>query len=70
VPAEGVGRLPRQRRAAILRAHEDIYPALAQRDPRASMERMREHAGARARYVQRKFPDVLDQVMAWDRASG
>lgn len=61
---------PRQRRVAILRAHEEIYAALAQRDPRASMERMREHVGAHARYVQRKFPDVLDQVMAWDRASG
>jgi hypothetical protein len=34
------------------------------------MERMREHVGAHASYVQRKFPDVLDQVMAWDRASG
>jgi len=28
------------------------------------MERIREHAGARAGYVQREFPGVLDQVMA------
>ena len=53
-----------------VRAHEENYAALAQRDPRASMERKREHVGARARYVQRTFPDVLDQVMARDRASG
>ena len=49
---------PRHRRAAILKAHEEIYAALAQRDPAGSEERMREHIEAYARYAQRKFPEV------------
>jgi GntR family transcriptional regulator, transcriptional repressor for pyruvate dehydrogenase complex len=58
---------PRHRRVAILRAHEEIHVALAQRDSQQSEERMREHIEAYARYAQRKFPEVLDQVITWDR---
>jgi GntR family transcriptional regulator, transcriptional repressor for pyruvate dehydrogenase complex len=61
---------PRHRRVAILKAHEEIYTALAGRDPDASEQRMREHIEAYARYAQRKFPEVLDQVITWDRQLG
>jgi GntR family transcriptional regulator, transcriptional repressor for pyruvate dehydrogenase complex len=58
---------PRHRRVAILKAHEEIHAALVRRDPGASEQRMREHIEEYARYAQRKFPDVLDQVITWDR---
>jgi DNA-binding FadR family transcriptional regulator len=58
---------PRHRRVAILKAHEEIHVALAQHDPQASEQRMREHIEAYAKYAQRKFPEVLDQVITWDR---
>jgi GntR family transcriptional regulator, transcriptional repressor for pyruvate dehydrogenase complex len=61
---------PRHRRVAILKAHEEIYAALARRDPLASLERMREHIEAYATYAQRKFPEVLDQVITWDLQPG
>jgi GntR family transcriptional repressor for pyruvate dehydrogenase complex len=61
---------PRQRRVAILKAHEEIYAALASHDADASMARMREHIEAYASYAQRKFPEVLDQVITWDRQPG
>lgn len=58
---------PRPRREAILRAHTEIYHALLARDADASLARMREHIDAYERYARRKFPDVLDQVIRWDR---
>ena len=58
---------PRHRRVAILKAHEEIHAALARHDPQASLERMREHIEAYATYAQRKFPDVLDQTITWQR---
>ena len=59
---------PGPRRAAILTAHDEIFQALRARDPEASEARMREHIEAYERYAQRKFPDVLDTVIRWDRA--
>ena len=44
--------------------------ALARHDPQASLERMREHIEAYATYAQRKFPEVLDQIISWDRQPG
>ena len=61
---------PRHRRVAILKAHEEIYAALERRDPEASLDRMREHIEAYAVYAQRKFPEVLDQIITWDRQPG
>ncbi len=57
---------PSHRRTAILKAHEEIYQALADRDPSASEQRMREHIEAYTKYAQRKFPDVLKQPITWD----
>lgn len=59
---------PGPRRAAILTAHEEIYRAMQERDPQACEDRMREHIDAYVRYAEKKFPEVLDQVIRWDRA--
>jgi DNA-binding FadR family transcriptional regulator len=57
---------PGHRRAAILKAHEEIFEALKSRDPVASQERMREHIEAYEKYAERKFPQVLKEVIPWD----
>jgi hypothetical protein len=64
------GKASSDRRAAILRAHEEIYAAIARHGAAAAGERMREHIEAFARYAQRKFPEVLDQTITWDRLPG
>jgi GntR family transcriptional regulator, transcriptional repressor for pyruvate dehydrogenase complex len=58
------------RRGAILRAHEEIHAAIARHDAAAAGERMREHIEAYSRYAQRKFPEILDQTITWDRLPG
>ena len=58
---------PTSRRGAILRAHEEIYVAISERDPKAAEDRMREHLEGYVVYARRKFPELLDQVISWDR---
>ena len=58
------------RRAAILREHEQIYAAIARHDAAAAGERMREHIEAYSRHAQRKFPEILEQTVTWDRLPG
>ncbi|ETT24915.1 MULTISPECIES: FadR/GntR family transcriptional regulator [Rhodococcus] len=61
---------PPHRREAIIVAHTQIYESLSQGDPIGSEERMRDHINAYRRYAQRKYPDLLEQVIQWDRALG
>jgi len=58
---------PGDRRAAILRSHEEIYAAISRHDTAAAEERMREHIDGYARYAQRRYPDMLEQTVSWDR---
>jgi GntR family transcriptional repressor for pyruvate dehydrogenase complex len=58
---------PSPRRSAILKAHESIFEAISARDGKQSEARMRTHIDEYMRYAQRKFPEVLDQVIQWDR---
>lgn len=58
---------PAPRRVAILKAHDEIFQALSAHDPDASEQRMREHIDQYVVYAERKFPEVLDQVIRWDR---
>jgi DNA-binding FadR family transcriptional regulator len=58
---------PSPRRTAILKAHENIYAAISSRDPVASEELMRKHIDEYVRYAERKFPEVLNRVIPWDR---
>jgi len=57
---------PGYRRTAILKAHEEIYQALAERDPEAARERMRKHIEEYTRYAEKKFPSVLEETITWD----
>jgi GntR family transcriptional regulator, transcriptional repressor for pyruvate dehydrogenase complex len=57
---------PLPRRTAILKAHENIYSAMAAKDADAAEERMSRHIDEYVRYAKRKFPEVFDQVIAWD----
>jgi GntR family transcriptional regulator, transcriptional repressor for pyruvate dehydrogenase complex len=59
---------PSARRKAILKAHSEIYKAIADRDPAAASRRMQEHLEAYVRYAERRHPDALDRVIPWDRA--
>jgi GntR family transcriptional regulator, transcriptional repressor for pyruvate dehydrogenase complex len=58
---------PAPRRVAILKAHDEIFQALKAHDANGSEKRMREHIDAYVTYAERKFPEVLDQVIRWDR---
>lgn len=61
---------PRPRRVAILKAHDEIYRALAAHDPAGVEERMREHLHAYVRHAERKFPELLNEIIRWDRLAG
>lgn len=56
------------RRKAILAAHERVLSAIRSGDPTESESRMREHIDEYVKHAERKFPDVLGQVIKWDRA--
>ncbi len=58
---------PAHRRSAILNAHITIFEALKAHDPAAAETRMQDHIAAYIRYAERKFPQVMDQVIRWDR---
>ncbi len=58
---------PSSSRKATLKSHKDIYEAIANRDPKLAEEKMREHLQAYIDYAERKYPDVLDRVIPWDR---
>lgn len=60
---------PRPRRVAIVRAHDEIYQALRDRDAAGAEERMRDHIHAYVRQAEKKFPELLDEVTRWDRLS-
>jgi GntR family transcriptional regulator, transcriptional repressor for pyruvate dehydrogenase complex len=59
---------PSPRRSAILKAHENIYQAIESGDADASEALMRKHIDEYVRYAKRKFPEVLDEVIQWDRS--
>lgn len=54
-------------RPAVLAEHEGIYQAIARHDTAASADRMREHIEAYARHAQHKLPEIMDQMITWDR---
>jgi GntR family transcriptional repressor for pyruvate dehydrogenase complex len=58
---------PSRRRSAILKAHENIYGAIREHDPNTAEALMRHHIDEYVNYAERKFPEVLDQVIPWDR---
>ena len=61
---------PSHRREAIASAHEEIYEAFIAHDPEEARSRMKSHIDAYERYVTKKFPNVLDEVIPWSPQSG
>jgi GntR family transcriptional repressor for pyruvate dehydrogenase complex len=61
---------PRARRVAILDAHISILEALRERDPKKAQDRMADHIDAYLRYAEKRYPELLDQVIEWDRITG
>lgn len=58
---------PRGRRAAVLDAHNLIFDALKGRRPAEAEDRMRSHIDAYLAYAEARYPDLMDQVIEWDR---
>lgn len=59
---------PGHRRAASLNAHREIFDALQSKDEDASERRMREHIDSYVRFAKLRYLELLEQVVAWDRA--
>jgi GntR family transcriptional regulator, transcriptional repressor for pyruvate dehydrogenase complex len=58
---------PSSSRTATLKAHKEIYEAIESHDGQLAESRMREHLEAYIAYAEKKYPDVLDRVIPWDR---
>lgn len=56
---------PEHRRKAILKAHEAIYAAMADRDPEAARLRMQEHTDAYVKFAEKRYPHLLNQPIQW-----
>jgi GntR family transcriptional repressor for pyruvate dehydrogenase complex len=59
-------RYPPDSRAAITAAHEEIYGRLAEHDAAGATEAMRGHTAEYLRYVEARYPHLLDRRVTWD----
>jgi DNA-binding FadR family transcriptional regulator len=57
---------PPHRRSAVLKAHTTILEALKAHDGDSSSEAMTRHIDEYARYLARKYPEVLARPVTWD----
>jgi GntR family transcriptional repressor for pyruvate dehydrogenase complex len=60
---------PKYRREAILGAHQEIFDSLSARDPLLAEKLMHDHISAYVTYAEKKYRDVMDHVVWWDRPS-
>lgn len=58
---------PHSRREKVLDAHVAIFEALKTRDPMLAEMRMREHVEGYRRYAEKRYPELLDQVIGWHK---
>jgi len=56
---------PKHRRLAVHRAHSRIYEALAAHDTVAAADTMREHISEYTKYIEAKYPDVVEAPISW-----
>ncbi|WP_068280537.1 FadR/GntR family transcriptional regulator [Aldersonia kunmingensis] len=61
---------PAALRETTLKAHTNIYRALSEHNADLSEERMRDHINEYVRYAEKKFPELLGQVLPWNQAIG
>lgn len=61
-----VGMLyPPEKRKDVVRAHDEIADAIAAGDGDKAERLMRDHMTQYARYVQKRYPALLDEVVSW-----
>lgn len=53
-------------RRSVLKAHREICEAIASGDSDDAYEAMKRHLSDTARYFEKKFPDVMSQVVTWE----
>ncbi|MFB8388086.1 FadR/GntR family transcriptional regulator [Microbacterium sp. NPDC055910] len=56
---------PKHRRLAVHQAHSRIYAALAAHDPTAAADSMREHIDEYTRYIEAKYPQIVEAPISW-----
>lgn len=56
---------PKHRRLAVHEAHTRIYETLAAHDPVAAADAMREHIGEYTKYIEAKYPEVVEAPISW-----
>jgi GntR family transcriptional regulator, transcriptional repressor for pyruvate dehydrogenase complex len=57
---------PPHSQAAIIAAHDEIYGELIKRDVDGATAAMRRHTAEYLRYVEARYPHVLDRRVTWD----
>lgn len=57
---------PERRRHDVLRAHDAIYRAIASGDAEEAARTMREHIGGFSRYMEAKYPQIMDRPISWE----
>ncbi|WP_370327877.1 FadR/GntR family transcriptional regulator [Euzebya sp.] len=57
-------------RRAVLDAHRRVADAVAAADPKASEAAMRQHLDDSLRYMESRFPAVMDSELRWDQFGG
>ena len=57
---------PRRQREHTCTAHDDIYRAIADRDPEAAGELMTAHIREHATYLEKRFHSALSQPIRWN----
>lgn len=53
-------------RKSVLSVHEEIYQTIAAGQPAEAREAMERHMADTAEYFERKFPNVMRQVVTWE----
>lgn len=60
---------PAARRNAVLRAHRKILQALQARNADDAEQLMKEHIDAFVRFSEKRYPDLLDNIVHWGNGS-
>lgn len=60
---------PERRRRDVLKAHDAIYQAIAAGDADLAASEMREHIGGFTRYMEAKYPALMERPIPWEVVS-
>ena len=60
---------PEKRRRDVLKAHDAIYQAIAAGDSEAASAAMRDHIGGFTRYMDTRYPQLMERPIPWEVVS-